>query len=187
MSSIPLLFFQSANPLGQSRGSSGTAVTGSRFRCPSCRHEVVLDRHGVYGLQRNLLVENIIDLYRQQESSRCVCACVVGSGIRAWKTNEKENLLLLFLVVRASFTRKSSLYRLWSQTGCCCGVSDCQQRAVLCSIIVYRFWMKPSRRAMSVQKKKTRPKNWSYGHVSQKTVKETGEMEQQTIIIQTMS
>uniref|UniRef100_A0A673C886 Tripartite motif-containing protein 54 n=1 Tax=Sphaeramia orbicularis TaxID=375764 RepID=A0A673C886_9TELE len=42
---------------------------GGRFRCPSCRHEVVLDRHGVYGLQRNLLVENIIDIYRQQESS----------------------------------------------------------------------------------------------------------------------
>lgn len=28
--------------------------------------EVVLDRHGVYGLQRNLLVENIIDIYKQQ-------------------------------------------------------------------------------------------------------------------------
>uniref|UniRef100_A0A4X2LBB1 RING-type E3 ubiquitin transferase n=1 Tax=Vombatus ursinus TaxID=29139 RepID=A0A4X2LBB1_VOMUR len=41
-------------------GSSG------RFRCPSCRHEVVLDRHGVYGLQRNLLVENIIDIYKQE-------------------------------------------------------------------------------------------------------------------------
>uniref|UniRef100_A0A672PRK3 Tripartite motif-containing protein 54 n=1 Tax=Sinocyclocheilus grahami TaxID=75366 RepID=A0A672PRK3_SINGR len=37
-----------------------------RFRCPSCRHEVVLDRHGVYGLQRNLLVENIIDMYKQE-------------------------------------------------------------------------------------------------------------------------
>ncbi|XP_076612777.1 tripartite motif-containing protein 54 [Chaetodon auriga] len=64
--------FQSANPLSQSRGSSSMAVTGSRFRCPSCRHEVVLDRHGVFGLQRNLLVENIIDLYRRQESSRLV-------------------------------------------------------------------------------------------------------------------
>ncbi|KAM3603254.1 uncharacterized protein V6R79_019416 [Siganus canaliculatus] len=61
--------FQSANP-PLSRGSS--AFSGSRFRCPSCRHEVVLDRHGVYGLQRNLLVENIIDLYRQQEASRLV-------------------------------------------------------------------------------------------------------------------
>uniref|UniRef100_A0A3B3ZK32 Tripartite motif-containing protein 54 n=1 Tax=Periophthalmus magnuspinnatus TaxID=409849 RepID=A0A3B3ZK32_9GOBI len=46
------------------RGVSGGS--GGRFRCPSCRHEVVLDRHGVYGLQRNLLVENIIDIYRQQ-------------------------------------------------------------------------------------------------------------------------
>ncbi|XP_034554779.1 tripartite motif-containing protein 54 [Notolabrus celidotus] len=65
--------FQSANPLWQSRGSSSLTASGGRFRCPSCRHEVVLDRHGVYGLQRNLLVENIIDLYRQQESSGLVC------------------------------------------------------------------------------------------------------------------
>ncbi|XP_078145860.1 tripartite motif-containing protein 54 [Centroberyx gerrardi] len=64
--------FQAANPLWQSRGSSSMAASGGRFRCPSCRHEVVLDRHGVYGLQRNLLVENIIDIYRQQESSRPV-------------------------------------------------------------------------------------------------------------------
>ncbi|XP_028850749.1 tripartite motif containing 101 isoform X2 [Denticeps clupeoides] len=42
---------------------------GGRFRCPSCRHEVVLDRHGVYGLQRNLLVENIIDVYKQESIS----------------------------------------------------------------------------------------------------------------------
>ncbi|TSK98478.1 Tripartite motif-containing protein 55 [Bagarius yarrelli] len=45
---------------------------GGRFRCPSCRHEVVLDRHGVYGLQRNLLVENIIDMYKQQPTSALV-------------------------------------------------------------------------------------------------------------------
>uniref|UniRef100_A0A3P8SZL7 Tripartite motif-containing protein 54 n=1 Tax=Amphiprion percula TaxID=161767 RepID=A0A3P8SZL7_AMPPE len=64
--------FQSANPLWQSRGSSSIAASGGRFRCPSCRHEVVMDRHGVFGLQRNLLVENIIDIYRQQESSRLV-------------------------------------------------------------------------------------------------------------------
>ncbi|GAB1297232.1 Tripartite motif-containing protein 54 [Apodemus speciosus] len=32
------------------------------------KHEVVLDRHGVYGLQRNLLVENIIDIYKQESS-----------------------------------------------------------------------------------------------------------------------
>ncbi|XP_068162059.1 tripartite motif containing 101 isoform X2 [Antennarius striatus] len=41
-------------------------VNSGRFRCPSCRHEVLLDRHGVYGLQRNLLVENIIDVYKQE-------------------------------------------------------------------------------------------------------------------------
>ncbi|XP_060931088.1 tripartite motif containing 101 [Limanda limanda] len=41
-------------------------VNSGRFRCPSCRHEVVLDRHGVYSLQRNLLVENIIDVYKQE-------------------------------------------------------------------------------------------------------------------------
>ncbi|KYO30008.1 hypothetical protein Y1Q_0017120 [Alligator mississippiensis] len=63
--------FQASNPLWQSRSSS-TVSSGGRFRCPSCRHEVVLDRHGVYGLQRNLLVENIIDIYKQ-ESSRCCC------------------------------------------------------------------------------------------------------------------
>uniref|UniRef100_A0A8C0FY01 Uncharacterized protein n=1 Tax=Chelonoidis abingdonii TaxID=106734 RepID=A0A8C0FY01_CHEAB len=44
-------------------------LSSSRFRCPSCRHEVVLDRHGVYGLQRNLLVENIIDIYKQESAS----------------------------------------------------------------------------------------------------------------------
>lgn len=41
-------------------------VNSGRFRCPSCRHEVVLDRHGVYGLQRNTLVENIIDIYKKE-------------------------------------------------------------------------------------------------------------------------
>ncbi|XP_038864609.1 E3 ubiquitin-protein ligase TRIM63-like [Salvelinus namaycush] len=43
--------------------------SGGRFRCPSCNQEVVLDRHGVYGLQRNLLVENIIDVYKQESQS----------------------------------------------------------------------------------------------------------------------
>ncbi|KYO30093.1 hypothetical protein Y1Q_0021174 [Alligator mississippiensis] len=57
-----------ANDIFQSRGT--TLGSAGRFRCPSCRHEVVLDRHGVYGLQRNLLVENIIDIYKQ-ESARC--------------------------------------------------------------------------------------------------------------------
>ncbi|XP_071400342.1 E3 ubiquitin-protein ligase TRIM63 isoform X1 [Centroberyx affinis] len=41
--------------------------SGGVFRCPTCRFEVVLDRHGVHGLQRNLLVENIIDIYKQQQ------------------------------------------------------------------------------------------------------------------------
>uniref|UniRef100_F6R909 Tripartite motif containing 54 n=1 Tax=Ornithorhynchus anatinus TaxID=9258 RepID=F6R909_ORNAN len=60
---------QASNPLWQSRGST-TVTSGGRFRCPSCRHEVVLDRHGVYGLQRNLLVENIIDIYKWQPPGR---------------------------------------------------------------------------------------------------------------------
>ncbi|XP_061879557.1 tripartite motif-containing protein 54-like [Entelurus aequoreus] len=61
--------FQASNPYLSTRGSS-TLSSGGRFRCPSCRHEVVLDRHGVYGLQRNLLVENIIDMYKQGTSSK---------------------------------------------------------------------------------------------------------------------
>ncbi|XP_076147482.1 tripartite motif-containing protein 55b [Alosa pseudoharengus] len=59
--------FQASNPYLPTRG--GSLTSGGRFRCPSCRHEVVLDRHGVYGLQRNLLVENIIDMYKQQSTS----------------------------------------------------------------------------------------------------------------------
>ncbi|CAJ0951137.1 unnamed protein product [Ranitomeya imitator] len=53
--------FQAGNPYWPTR----TSVSGGKFRCPTCRHEVILDRHGVYGLQRNLLVENIIDIYKQ--------------------------------------------------------------------------------------------------------------------------
>ncbi|XP_033933492.1 E3 ubiquitin-protein ligase TRIM63-like [Pseudochaenichthys georgianus] len=55
---------QASNPYLTTRSGS-TVSSGGRFRCPSCRHEVVLDRHGVYGLQRNLLVENIIDMFHQ--------------------------------------------------------------------------------------------------------------------------
>ncbi|KAJ3582036.1 hypothetical protein NHX12_015975 [Muraenolepis orangiensis] len=44
--------------------------SGGTFRCPTCRFEVSLDRHGVYGLQRNLLVENIIDLYKTQQEKK---------------------------------------------------------------------------------------------------------------------
>ncbi|XP_056595011.1 tripartite motif-containing protein 55b isoform X2 [Triplophysa dalaica] len=58
--------YQASNPYLPTRGVS----SGGRFRCPSCRHEVILDRHGVYGLQRNLLVENIIDMYKQDYISR---------------------------------------------------------------------------------------------------------------------
>uniref|UniRef100_A0A3Q4HMU6 RING-type E3 ubiquitin transferase n=1 Tax=Neolamprologus brichardi TaxID=32507 RepID=A0A3Q4HMU6_NEOBR len=63
--------FQASNPYLSTRSGS-TVTSGGRFRCPSCRHEVVLDRHGVYGLQRNLLVENIIDMYKQG-STRYTC------------------------------------------------------------------------------------------------------------------
>ncbi|XP_044130095.1 E3 ubiquitin-protein ligase TRIM63-like [Bufo gargarizans] len=58
--------FQAGNPYWPTRSS----VSGGKFRCPTCRHEVILDRHGVYGLQRNLLVENIIDIYKQDCNSR---------------------------------------------------------------------------------------------------------------------
>ncbi|XP_028988839.1 E3 ubiquitin-protein ligase TRIM63-like [Betta splendens] len=61
--------FQASNPYLSTRSGS-TVTSGGRFRCPSCRHEVVLDRHGVYGLQRNLLVENIIDMYKQGSTSK---------------------------------------------------------------------------------------------------------------------
>ena len=64
---------QASNPYLPTRGGT-TVASGGRFRCPSCRHEVVLDRHGIYGLQRNLLVENIIDIY---ENGRRIFAGVV--------------------------------------------------------------------------------------------------------------
>ncbi|XP_035533849.1 E3 ubiquitin-protein ligase TRIM63-like [Morone saxatilis] len=57
-----------ANDLYESRNPYH--YSGGTFRCPTCRFEVILDRHGVYGLQRNLLVENIIDIYKQQQESR---------------------------------------------------------------------------------------------------------------------
>lgn len=61
-----IMFSQASNPYLSTRSS--TLTSGGRFKCPSCRHEVVLDRHGVYGLQRNLLVENIIDMFKQESS-----------------------------------------------------------------------------------------------------------------------
>ncbi|KAK1876227.1 E3 ubiquitin-protein ligase TRIM63 [Dissostichus eleginoides] len=57
-----------ANDLFESRNAYH--YSGGTFRCPTCRHEVVLDRHGVFGLQRNLLVENIIDMYKQQQEGK---------------------------------------------------------------------------------------------------------------------
>ena len=43
-------------------------ISGGRFKCPTCRYEVILDRHGVYGLQRNLLIENILDNLEQNKN-----------------------------------------------------------------------------------------------------------------------
>ena len=78
---------QASNPYLPTRGGT-TVASGGRFRCPSCRHEVVLDRHGIYGLQRNLLVENIIDIYKQ-ESTRYGSSCV----------RHARRLFLLFVLV----------------------------------------------------------------------------------------
>lgn len=66
-------------------------ATGGRFRCPSCRHEVVLDRHGVYGLQRNLLVENIIDIYKQ-ESTKSTRYMHLMSSLTIHYFYNKENI-----------------------------------------------------------------------------------------------
>ncbi|KAK7879287.1 hypothetical protein WMY93_033931 [Mugilogobius chulae] len=59
-------------------GRTTMLVSSGRFRCPSCRHEVVLDRHGVYGLQRNLLVENIIDVYSRRSARASPSGHVCG-------------------------------------------------------------------------------------------------------------
>uniref|UniRef100_A0A3P8YP60 Tripartite motif-containing protein 54 n=1 Tax=Esox lucius TaxID=8010 RepID=A0A3P8YP60_ESOLU len=89
-----------ANDIFQSRGSTSIS-TGGRFRCPSCRHEVVLDRHGVFGLQRNLLVENIIDIYKQEESSRsvvpvCLPACLCGQHHRLMCEEHEEEKINIY-------------------------------------------------------------------------------------------
>lgn len=73
-------------------------MSGGRFRCPSCRHEVVMDRHGVYGLQRNLLVENIIDMYKQQfisNSSRPSPESKVDQPMCEVHEDEKINIYCL--------------------------------------------------------------------------------------------
>ncbi|XP_078101052.1 E3 ubiquitin-protein ligase TRIM63-like [Sander vitreus] len=86
--------FQASNPYMTSRSGS-TVTSGGRFRCPSCRHEVVLDRHGVYGLQRNLLVENIIDMYKQGSSSRPVPEEKVVQPMCETHEEEKINIYCL--------------------------------------------------------------------------------------------
>ncbi|XP_068998396.1 E3 ubiquitin-protein ligase TRIM63-like [Embiotoca jacksoni] len=83
--------FQSSNPYLSTRSGS-TVTSGGRFRCPSCRHEVILDRHGVYGLQRNLLVENIIDMYKQGSSSKPVPELKVDQPLCEEHENEKINI-----------------------------------------------------------------------------------------------
>lgn len=42
-------------------------ISGGRFKCPTCRYEVILDRHGTSGLPRNLLVENILDMMGEEK------------------------------------------------------------------------------------------------------------------------
>lgn len=78
---------QASNPYLPTRGGT-TVASGGRFRCPSCRHEVVLDRHGIYGLQRNLLVENIIDIYKQESTRYCSSM---------WQTHLKLAFAYLFV------------------------------------------------------------------------------------------
>nr|XP_043897805.1 E3 ubiquitin-protein ligase TRIM63-like isoform X1 [Solea senegalensis] len=83
--------FQASNPYLSTRSSS-TVTSGGRFRCPSCRHEVVLDRHGVYGLQRNLLVENIIDMYKQDSTSKASPQVKVEQPMCEEHEEEKINI-----------------------------------------------------------------------------------------------
>ncbi|XP_066303207.1 uncharacterized protein [Branchiostoma lanceolatum] len=40
----------------------------SSLKCPSCRHEIILDGRGLDGLKRNLILENIIERYKQATS-----------------------------------------------------------------------------------------------------------------------
>ncbi|XP_076869503.1 tripartite motif-containing protein 55b isoform X2 [Brachyhypopomus gauderio] len=89
--------FQASNPYLPTRG--GTVTSGGRFRCPSCRHEVLLDRHGVYGLQRNLLVENIIDMYKQESSSRPTLERKADQPMCEVHQDEKINIYCLTCAV----------------------------------------------------------------------------------------
>ena len=63
-------------------------LSGGKFQCPSCRYEVMVDRHGVYSLQRNLLVENIIDMY---SVSRTVSRTVVYPNVRGFRGGFSPN------------------------------------------------------------------------------------------------
>ncbi|XP_006807496.1 tripartite motif-containing protein 55-like [Neolamprologus brichardi] len=75
-------------------------VNSGRFRCPSCRQEVVLDRHGVYGLQRNLLVENIIDIYKEEVNSTRLRHSQENCSIQKQSVCEKFNHMFSILEER---------------------------------------------------------------------------------------
>ncbi|XP_077371448.1 E3 ubiquitin-protein ligase TRIM63-like [Festucalex cinctus] len=45
------------------------SVSSGHFCCPLCHHEVVLDRNSFFSLQRNLVVENLIDIYKKEVCS----------------------------------------------------------------------------------------------------------------------
>lgn len=64
-----------------------------------------MDRHGVYGLQRNLLVENIIDIYKQ-ECSRLVLSS--ASQPPACPSRSPRRLYLLFQETVAAFISTES-------------------------------------------------------------------------------
>lgn len=56
-----------------------------------------MDRHGVYGLQRNLLVENIIDAYKQEVEESNAARWVGSSSATRKDLRIKKNTLLSFL------------------------------------------------------------------------------------------
>lgn len=116
---------QASNPYLPTRGGT-TVASGGRFRCPSCRHEVVLDRHGIYGLQRNLLVENIIDIYKQ-ESTR------YGSSM--YQTHWK----LVFIYLIGCFSG-SLHWMLVYQSQANCFITKCFSKSVFSSGIESCSW-----------------------------------------------
>eukprot|EP00063_Salmo_salar_P062012 XP_014036847.1 PREDICTED: tripartite motif-containing protein 55-like isoform X1 [Salmo salar] len=91
--------FQASNPYLPTRG--GSVTSGGRFRCPSCRHEVVLDRHGVYGLQRNLLVENIIDMFKQESTSSAKPAAPERTEEQAMCQEHEEEKINIYCVTHS--------------------------------------------------------------------------------------